>query len=120
MLVRMPVDPMLLDELVRERKADWTRRGIESEYHRPAEIPSAEKFATFVQAESSLAMGQLTVWSSGEVDIDGGYIGRDELFAVHHEGIDSAAALKACLDDFTRRLLEEPSPDDDQGARPTG
>lgn len=96
-------DPHALGQIVDDIGADWMAQGISIQYH-PSSEDGRNKFACYVQADTKDALGQLTVWNSGEVDIDGGYVSDGDTFSGHRE-IRSVDQLRECVEELRRRLL---------------
>lgn len=105
-MVAAVFDLDLLDQRVRERADGWGSAGVTWTLHRG---PSTPKPAAWVVCETAEAAGQLTVWVSGEAELEVGYVDRDDFHAVHYD-LEDDGALRDCLDELTRLLLSQPPP----------
>lgn len=68
--------------------------------------PERDKSAAWVVCETGDLAGQLTVWTSGEAELDAGNLATGVIDPVHYE-LTSAQDLGICLHDLTRRLTEQ-------------
>jgi len=98
------VDLDALAQLVSERSEAWSTAGIQWTLREPS---TTSKPSASVRCQTSVALGQLTVWVSGEVDVEVAYLARDGVDVVHY-GLDEQDGLGSCLDELSRRLLAEP------------
>ena len=95
----MSIDPNRLRDLVEQRAARWASLGIRWEF-RPAQSVGSKPSAS-VRCESAEAVGELTVWSSGEADLDVGYFGDEEMAKEQYE-VTEDRNLSDCLEDLER------------------
>jgi hypothetical protein len=87
---------------VHARAPQWERAGIQWQL---TFGPERNKSAAWVVCETGDLAGQLTVWTSGEADLDAGNIATGVIVPVHYE-LTSAQELGSCLDDLTNRLTD--------------
>jgi hypothetical protein len=101
----MPIDPTRLGELVEERAERWASLHIAWEF-RPATTVGPKPSAS-LRCESADAVGQLTVWTSGEADLDVGYFAAERMTNEHYD-VTGDLGLRGCLDDLERLMSERP------------
>lgn len=85
---------------VRAHAPRWECAGIQWE---PAFGPERDKSAAWVVCETGDLVGQLTVWTSGEAELDAGDLKTGVIDHVHYD-LTSPRELGDCLDDLTHRL----------------
>lgn len=88
------VDLSSLREVAEERRAQWDAAGIGWEV---IDGPSTDKPASSLILEGNTVLGQLTVWVSGEAEMDWG---TPEDGGERHYDLDSRDALRACVADL--------------------
>lgn len=86
---------------VEHRRSAWQDEGLSVEYRRGAETP---KPAAWVILESPRASGQLTVWVSGEADMDFGPVDGSNNVSTTTEGVTSDT-VGDLLDELAARVL---------------
>ncbi|SER99536.1 hypothetical protein SAMN05216188_11917 [Lentzea xinjiangensis] len=87
---------------VRAYAPQWERAGIQWQL---TFGPERDKSAAWVTCETGDMAGQLTVWTSGEAELDTGNLATGVVDPVHYE-LTSAQELATCLDDLTNRLTD--------------
>ncbi|MBF4162591.1 hypothetical protein [Nocardioides acrostichi] len=92
------VDLSLLHDLVAARENRWQREGFEHEF---ADGPMTDKPASWLRLDLRGALGQLTVWVSGEAEMDWGMPDKG---GERHYDLSSVGDLERCVDDLERRL----------------
>jgi hypothetical protein len=88
------MDLALLKEVAAERRARWEAAGISWQV---VEGPPTGKPASWLILSGHEALGQVTVWVSGEAEMDWG---TPEDGGERHYDLDSPEALLACVDDL--------------------
>ncbi|TDB69437.1 hypothetical protein [Micromonospora sp. KC723] len=83
----------------------WNNAGIRWELHRG---PTRDKSAAWIVCTTTDHEAQLTVWTSGEAELDIAHISTGTVTSTHYE-MSTTADLTACLDDLTHRLTSTPS-----------
>lgn len=92
-------------DAVTTRTAQWSSAGVRWELHRG---PTRDKSAAWIVCTTTDREAQLTVWTSGEAELDIAQISTGTVTSTHYE-MSTAADLTACLDDLTHRLTSAPS-----------
>jgi hypothetical protein len=87
-----------LRDIARKRSAHWAQTGIGWEI---VDGPQADKPATWLILSANGALGQLTVWVSGEADIEWGTPSDG---GERHYDVDSNDELSQCVDDLEAAL----------------
>jgi hypothetical protein len=87
---------------VEHRCSAWQAQGLSVEYRQGAETP---KPAAWVVLESPQASGQLTVWVSGEADMDIGPVDGSNNVSTTTEGVTSQTVGDP-LDELAARVLD--------------
>jgi hypothetical protein len=88
----------LLREIAEERRAQWEAAGVGWELF---DGPPTDKPASWLILNGSTAVGQLTVWVSGEAEMDWG---TPEDGGERHYDLDSREALNACVTDLEDQI----------------
>lgn len=92
-------DLQLLATAAGSRADEWRANGVSWELH---EGPETNKPAAWLILRKGNADGQLTLWTSGEVELDWGSSPADTR-CEHHEVLDSGA-LEKCVDSLVSRV----------------
>ncbi|MGW3788392.1 hypothetical protein ACWD5Z_27690 [Micromonospora chokoriensis] len=87
-------------DAVTARASQWNSAGVRWELHRG---PTRDKSAAWIVCATTDREAQLTVWTSGEAELDLAQISTATVVSTHYE-MSNAADLTTCLDDLTRRL----------------
>ena len=88
------MDLGMLHELAAERRARWEAAGVRWEV---VDGPLTDKPASWLILDGHKAIGQVTVWVSGEAEMDWG---TPEDGGERHYDLDSREALVACVNDL--------------------
>jgi len=94
----VPVDLSLLHEIAAERRARWEAVDVAWEV---VDGPLTDKPAAWLILSGTIATGQLTVWVSGEAEMDWG---TPDGGGERHYDLDSREALNACVGDLEGAL----------------
>ena len=86
----------LLHDIAGERRAEWEAAGARWEV---VDGPPTDKPASWLILDGRSALGQLTVWVSGEAEVDWG---TPENGGERHYDLDSREALLGCVRDLER------------------
>ncbi|MEV0807802.1 hypothetical protein [Micromonospora sp. NPDC050200] len=70
--------------------------------------PTRDKSAAWIVCTTTDREAQLTVWTSGEAELDLAQISAGTVISTHYE-MSTTADLTVCLDDLTHRLTSAPS-----------
>ena len=92
------VDLALLHEVAAERRGRWEAAGLRWVV---VDGPLTEKPAAWLILENDTDLGQLTVWFSGEAEMEWG---TPERGGERHYDLDSSGALSACVTDLERAV----------------
>lgn len=92
------MDSSVLRQLVDERHLHWRAAGARWEI---IDGPRTDKPAAWVVLTTDAAIGQLTVWVSGEAEMEWGTV---RGVNVRHYDLDSVDALRTCLAALERAL----------------
>lgn len=92
-------------DAVTARASQWNRTGVR---WKPYRGPTRDKSAAWIVCTTTDREAQLTVWTSGEAELDLAQISTGTLISTHYE-MSTAADLTACLNDLTHRLASAPS-----------
>lgn len=84
----------MLHEIAAERSARWEAAGVRWEL---VDGPLTAKPAAWLILDGTATMGQLTVWVSGEAEMDWG---TPETGGERHYDLESREALSACVTDL--------------------
>jgi hypothetical protein len=104
------MDLVLFATGVDKRIADWGDLGIDSEFLPPGETRAQrEKWAAEVRLHGRSVGGHLTVWASGEAELEVVYVSDSMLYARHYDLIDEG--VSDCLDDLTQLMTHRPPPE---------
>jgi hypothetical protein len=101
----MDLDLDTFADLVAANDARWTSAGVRWELHRG---PTRDKSAAWIICTSAEREAQLTVWTSGEAELDIVETSAGTLTSKHYD-LSSTADLTACLDDLLHRLTSPTS-----------
>jgi hypothetical protein len=93
------VDLGTLRDIARERSARWAENGIGWEI---VDGPHTDKPASWLILSANGALGQLTVWVSGEADMEWGTPSDG---GERHYDVDSSGELRQCVDDLEAALV---------------
>ena len=88
------MDLALLNEVAAERRARWEAAGIGWQV---VNGPPTDKPASWLILSGQEVLGQVTVWVSGEAEMDWG---TPEDGGERHYDLDSREALLACVEDL--------------------
>jgi hypothetical protein len=88
------VDLVLLHEIAAERRGHWEAAGIGWEV---VDGPPTDKPAAWLILRGDTSVGQLTVWVSGEAEMDWG---TPDSGCERHYDLDSLKAMRACVTDL--------------------
>ncbi|OXR43450.1 hypothetical protein B7C42_04317 [Nocardia cerradoensis] len=91
---------------IQDRSRSWESKAITWELTLG---PTRDKSAAWVICESTHTAAQLTVWTSGEAELDIASLTTDASTSTHHQFADRQD-LEACLDHLTKRLNTPPTP----------
>ncbi|MFG3557189.1 hypothetical protein ACGGAQ_22655 [Micromonospora sp. NPDC047557] len=91
--------------IVHARANQWNNAGVQWELHRG---PTRDKSAAWIVCTTTHREAQLTIWTSGEAELDLAHISTGAVLSTHYE-LSTIADLTACLDDLTYRLTSTPS-----------
>ncbi|MFG3602744.1 hypothetical protein [Micromonospora chersina] len=91
-------------DAVTARASQWNSAGVRWELHRG---PTRDKSAAWIVCTTTDREAQLTVWTSGEAELDLVQISTGTVISTHYE-MSTAADLTACLDELTHRLTSAP------------
>ena len=97
----VPVDLALLHLIVDERRGSWDEAGVQAEV---TNGPVTDKPAAWLVLNNNDKIGQLTVWVSGEAEMDWGNWGTPEDGGERHDDLGSADSLRACVTDLERAV----------------
>jgi hypothetical protein len=97
----LPMDLDSLDQEVARRASSWANAGATWEVTHGRATP---KPAAWIRVETSDAMGELTLWVSGEADMAWVRPIPDGDIQQEHYEITGELGLRGCLDDFERHL----------------
>lgn len=86
---------------VQDRRSEWERQLLVVEYHRGAETP---KPAAWVRLRSAQRDGQLTVWVSGEAEMDSGPSDGSATVCTSAQDVTSGS-VGELLDELAARVL---------------
>ncbi|MFL6053431.1 MAG: hypothetical protein ACJ72W_11015 [Actinoallomurus sp.] len=89
---------------VQERGAGWDAAGIQWQFTLG---PARDKSAAWVICETTQALAQLTIWTSGEAELDIGDLTTGATNHVHYNL--TTQDLAARLDELTQRLSSPPA-----------
>ncbi|MEU5725043.1 hypothetical protein ABZ783_24925 [Micromonospora sp. NPDC047738] len=92
-------------DAVTARASQWTSAGVRWELHRG---PTRDKSAAWIVCTTTDQEAQLTVWTSGEAELDIAHISAGTVTSTHYE-MSTGTDLNACLDELTHRLTSAPS-----------
>jgi hypothetical protein len=84
---------------VQECGAGWDAAGIQWRFTLG---PTRDKSAAWVTCETTQALAQLTIWTSGEAELDIGDLITDATSSTHYDL--TPQDLATCLDELTQRL----------------
>ncbi|MEV6929038.1 hypothetical protein AB0M46_31735 [Dactylosporangium sp. NPDC051485] len=85
---------------VAARAAWWQEAGVQWQLHYG---PAHDKSAAWVDCTTAHREAQLTVWTSGEAELDVGDVSTGAITSTHYE-LSDTAELAVCLDDLTGQL----------------
>ena len=91
---------------VESRSSDWASVGITHEFRPPGESQHCPKPSASVKAKAPQAIGEFTVWVTGEAELEVIYVADAAQRAVHYELTNET--LPSALDDFRQLLLNRP------------
>ncbi|MEU7799678.1 hypothetical protein AB0B10_10440 [Micromonospora arborensis] len=83
----------------------WNGAGVRWKLHRG---PTRDKSAAWIVCTTTDREAQLTVWTSGEAELDLAHLSAGTVISTHYE-MSTTADLTACLDELTHRLTSTPS-----------
>jgi hypothetical protein len=89
---------------VQERGAGWDAAGIQWQFTLG---PTRDKSAAWVTCETTQAIAQLTIWTSGEAELDIGDLTTGATSHIHYDL--TRQDLASCLDELTQRLTLAPA-----------
>jgi len=92
------MDLTALHRIAEERSSDWARSGVRWDV---IDGPLTDKPAAWLIFNKGDEIGQLTVWVSGEAEMDWG---TPEHGGARHYDCDSPDALRACVRDLESAL----------------
>ncbi|MDW5325336.1 hypothetical protein [Plantactinospora sp. KLBMP9567] len=92
-------------DAVTARTAQWANAGVRWELHRG---PTRDKSAAWIICTTADREAQLTVWTSGEAELDIAQISTGTVTSTHYD-MSTAADLTTCLDELTHQLTSAPS-----------
>ena len=88
----------MLHEIAAERRARWEAAGVEAQV---VDGPPTDKPASWLILSGDTTIGQVTVWVSGEAEMDWG---TPENGGERHYDLASRSALSACVTDLERAV----------------
>ena len=91
---------------VHEHGPSWQAAGIDWQL---LFGPTRDKPAAWVTCETTRTLAQLTIWTSGEAELDTGDVANGTHTSTHYD-ITTPQDLTACLDDLTQKLNPPPTP----------
>jgi hypothetical protein len=89
---------------VQERGPGWEAAGIQCQFTLG---PTRDKSAAWVTCESTQTAAQLTIWTSGEAELDTADLTSDATSQTHYDRT-TPQDLTACLNDLAERLSSAP------------
>ena len=93
------MDLGMLRDIARERSARWSKTGIEWQV---VDGPLTDKPASWLVLSANAALGQLTVWVSGEAEMDWGSPSDG---GARRYDLVSVDDLSHCVDDLETALI---------------
>lgn len=94
----VPVDLALLHLIADERRVSWDEAGVQAKV---INGPVTDKPAAWLVLNNNDTIGQLTVWVTGEAEMDWG---TQEDGGERHYDLGSADSLRACVADLERAV----------------
>ncbi|GAA2187988.1 hypothetical protein [Micromonospora lupini] len=101
----MDLDRNDFADAVSARAAQWNSAGVRWELHYG---PLRDKSAAWIICTATDREAQLTVWTSGEAELDIAQISTSTVRSIHYE-MSTAVDLNTCLDELTDRLTSTPT-----------
>jgi hypothetical protein len=99
------VDLDVFAALVDQRRSFWEPQGINAEFKRgPTSWP---KPSASVRCENASTLAELTIWTSGEGELQSVRRDTNDPIVHQHYDLTSEAGLLRCLDDLTEILLKD-------------
>jgi hypothetical protein len=96
----MDLDLNNLAAAVADRSTQWHNAGVQWTLHRG---PAYDKSAAWIVCTTADREAQLTVWTSGEAELDLAHTSTGAVTSIHYE-MSTAADLNVCIDDLFDRL----------------
>jgi hypothetical protein len=100
------VDLSHFEEVVHSQAKSWASADITYEFRPPGRSLQWPKPSASVRADAPQAVGELTVWVTGEAELEVGYRADAAIRSIHYDLTDET--LAACLSDFVELLLTRP------------
>ncbi|MGC5286119.1 hypothetical protein [Micromonospora sp. DT231] len=101
----MELDLDVFADAVTSHASQWNDAGVHWKLHRG---PTRDKSAAWIHCATKDREAQLTVWTSGEAELDLADLSAGTVISTHYD-MSTAADLTACLDELTHRLTSAPS-----------
>lgn len=96
------------ERAVGQRWDRWRELGIDSTFRAPTpEERTRSDFAASIDLRSDEALGGLTVWVSGNAELDVGYLSDGMVRAIHYE-FSEPTEVEGALDELTDLMLHRP------------